>query len=723
MKLSITIRPTIYFTRALLVFLLFVQTFAAHAQIDWTSRPLLPDNILFDVAFGAGKYVAVGQSGMIRVSTDGITWNERSSPVGKTRNLRRIIYANGFFVVVGDLGTVMTSTDGLNWYQHNSGTDRNLYSIAYGGGTFVAVGMWGCRLTSSSGIDWTNRSDKQQNSLYDVVYGNGLFVSVGDSGILKTSSDNGATWTARVSATTNTLYGVSMNKFGRFVAVGIKGTIISSAVGMDWTSYSLIDQTLILKAVASNPNTGKFVVMIQNKNKVLTSADGVSWNTPLVGTAIDQTLYSVRYLQNQFLATGEGCMFRSSYTDGATWVSETVNHWKTFICGSAYGNGRLVLAGGSNNGEIYGTQRNLILTTLDGINYKAAETIQLNLGASVFTSVTFGKGLFVAVGTDAIIQTSTDGYVWSYSRVEYGQRLEGVAYGGGKFVAVGDNGLILYSSDGKSWIKAVTKSSYHYKAVAYANGMFVLVGLQGVVATSTDGNQWTFRASGTPYPLESVTYGNGRWIAVGLAKSFATSFDGKIWVATSDPYSDIDYLDVVYENGQFVICGRDGKLFRYVPGVSWTALKSKVTVDLLTITYGNGMFITAGGYQGIQTSPGISSPAPAQQSAFSADNTMRSAFAGDSTGLENFAPEVAFKATTYPNPVLDQFSVNVEGANGETIRLQLSDVSGRTIFDKVVKAQNGVYQEEIPMAQKQTGLYLMRVSTPTQTQTVKVLKK
>ncbi len=166
-----------------------------------------------------------------------------------------------------------------------------------------------------------------------------------------------------------------------------------------------------------------------------------------------------------------------------------------------------------------------------------------------------------------------------------------------------------------------------------------------------------------------------------------------------------------------------GKLFKYVPGVAWTALNSKVSVDLLTITYGNGMFITGGGYQGIQTSPGTGSPAPAQQNIFSPDNNMRKASAGDSAGFENFAPEVAFKATTYPNPVLDQFSVNVAGATGETIRLQLSDLSGRTIFDKVVTAPNGNYQETISMTQKQAGMYLMRLSTPTQTQTVKVLKK
>ncbi|MCF0072773.1 T9SS type A sorting domain-containing protein [Dyadobacter sp. CY261] len=722
MKISISTRPTIYFPSKLVTLLLFVQIFAAHAQIDWTSRQILPDITLYDVAYGSGKYVAVGQSGMIRTSPDGINWTEQTSPVGKTRNLRHIVFANGFFVVVGDSGTTMTSTDGLNWYQHNSGTDRNLYSIAYGAGTFVAVGTLGCRLTSTNGIDWTNRSDAQQYSINDVVYGNGLFATVGENGILKTSNDHGATWTARVSGTTNTLLGIAINKFGRFVAVGIKGTIISSVVGNVWSSHQLADQTLILKAIASNPNSGKFVVMIQNRNKILTSPDGVSWNNPLISTAIDQSLFGVRYLQNQFLATGAGCMFRSSNNDGVSWTSATINYWKFQTGGSAYGNGRLVLVGGTNNGEFYGTQRNLIVTTTDGVTYKPSETIHLNSGAKFFTSVTFGNGLFVAVGTDAIIQTSTDGLKWSYSRVEFGQELNSVAYGGGKFVAVGENGLILYSSDGKSWFKAVSKSSYHYKGVAYANGMFVLVGLQGVVATSTDGNKWTFRASGTAYPLESVTYGNGKWVAVGLGQSVATSSDGKLWTATSNANSDIDYLDVVYANNQFVICGRDGKLFRYVPGVAWTALKSKLAIDLVTITYGNGIFIT-GGMGALQTSPGTGSPAPAQQNAFLADQNTRQTFASDSTGIENFASEVEFKATTFPNPISDQFSVNVEGATGETIRLQLSDLSGRTIFDKVVNAQNGAYQETIPMPQKQTGLYLMRVSTPTQTQTLKILKK
>ena len=95
----------------------------------------------------------------------------------------------------------------------------------------------------------------------------------------------------------------------------------------------------------------------------------------------------------------------------------------------------------------------------------------------------------------------------------------------------------------------------------------------------------------------------------------------------------------------------------------------------------------------------------------------------DENAAEEETVKPAFTATTYPNPVDDQFAVKIEGAEHEKVRLQLLDVSGRTILDKVVTAETGTYQETIPMAQKQTGMYLLRVSTATHTQTLKILKQ
>ena len=56
--------------------------------------------------------------------------------------------------------------------------------------------------------------------------------------------------------------------------------------------------------------------------------------------------------------------------------------------------------------------------------------------------VTYGNGLFVAVGDDGAILASPDGVTWT-ARTLGGKGLHGVTYGNGLFVAVGPGGAIL----------------------------------------------------------------------------------------------------------------------------------------------------------------------------------------------------------------------------------------------------------------------------------------
>jgi photosystem II stability/assembly factor-like uncharacterized protein len=59
--------------------------------------------------------------------------------------LRGIVFGNGTFVAVGNSGTVLTSPDGINWMQRASGTSRNLAAVAFGASSlnFTAVGDYG----------------------------------------------------------------------------------------------------------------------------------------------------------------------------------------------------------------------------------------------------------------------------------------------------------------------------------------------------------------------------------------------------------------------------------------------------------------------------------------------------------------------------------------------------------------------------------------------------
>ena len=62
-----------------------------------------------------------------------------------------------------------------------------------------------------------------------------------------------------------------------------------------------------------------------------------------------------------------------------------------------------------------------------------------------FYAVTYGGGMFVAVGNAGTFLTSPDGVNWTRRESGTGQPLFGVTYGNGTFVAVGYNGTIIQS--------------------------------------------------------------------------------------------------------------------------------------------------------------------------------------------------------------------------------------------------------------------------------------
>jgi len=144
------------------------------------------------------------------------------------------------------------------------------------------------------------------------------------------------------------------------------------------------------------------------------------------------------------------------------------------------------------------------------------------------------------------------GTTWTLRNL--GDSLNGVTYGNGLFVAVGEGGTILTSRDGVTWTQRTSGTSNDLYSVTYGNGLFVAVGAKGTILTSPDGVSWTARASGTDEWLWGVAYGNSTFVAVGGGGAILTSPDGVTWTQrTSLEKSDL--LSVVYGNGRFVAVG------------------------------------------------------------------------------------------------------------------------------------------------------------------------
>ncbi len=81
------------------------------------------------------------------------------------------------------------------------------------------------------------------------------------------------------------------------------------------------------------------------------------------------------------------------------------------------------------------------------------------------------------------------------------------------------------------------------------------------------------------------------------------------------------------------------------------------------------------------------------------------------------------KATILPNPVSEEFRIRLEGAQGQAVRLELSDVSGHSVLNRSVDVSSDDQQESVRFSQPGRGLYLLRVSTGQQSLTLKVIRE
>jgi hypothetical protein len=83
------------------------------------------------------SYIAVGSSGTVIKSSDGITWTEVSESAsdnssGLSGTINDITYGNGTYVLVGSaVGDVYSSSNGNSWTSRTSGTSNTLYGVTY----------------------------------------------------------------------------------------------------------------------------------------------------------------------------------------------------------------------------------------------------------------------------------------------------------------------------------------------------------------------------------------------------------------------------------------------------------------------------------------------------------------------------------------------------------------------------------------------------------------
>lgn len=146
------------------------------------------------------------------------------------------------------------------------------------------------------------------------------------------------------------------------------------------------------------------------------------------------------------------------------------------------------------------------------------------------TSVTYGAGLFVLVGSNGRCFTSPNGVTWTSRTSGTSSDLWQVKYANGRFVAVGNN-VVIYSTDGITWTTASGSAAATFYGLEYVgNNTWIAIWNSTNILRSTDnGNSWSTVGTGVTN-LSIATDGNGKVVIGTTSANMAYSSNyGASW--------------------------------------------------------------------------------------------------------------------------------------------------------------------------------------------------
>ncbi len=579
------------------------------------------------IIYGGGLYVAAGVNGVIRTSTDGITWDTRTS--GTASTIESLAYGNGVYLYCGFGGNFATSTDAITWTNRALIPEEGVsvkgleyYKVDYNNGKYYIFGEQGILGTSTNAVTWYifprvggNDIIGTASNLNAIAYGNGRYVAIGGQG---RSSTDFYTWDSNVDAnfTGPSPSGQALvYAQGLFVGIGDNGSIFTSTDAINLGTNRL---TPVRDFAGLDYGNGLFVTIADNGTELYTSTNAITWTARTFLEFTTQTpniVRSLKYSNGLYMIVGSGGRFASS-TNGITWdyypkeiqvTNLTSSIIRSIATGIANTAAAYVAAG---NGGVYGTSTN-------GFTWAT----RTSGTSSQISSITYANnGIYVYGGVNGTLASSTDGITWiqrtskttaGIDKVRYTQGL--YVFTAGSTLGTSTNGTTVWEATDRTIDSLFVNNNNLVDDIAYANGIFIAVSNEntGLVSTSTDGLTWTARTAATNTNLNATAYGNSLYLIAGTAGSIQSSTNGITWTARANPLSTsstkYNIFSVNYDSvAKFILGGQSGAIGTSTDGITWNAYPNFTTVLSSTvmnsIVYGNGQFVKAGNLGVIRTS-------------------------------------------------------------------------------------------------------------------------
>ena len=295
------------------------------------------------------EFVAVGLTGKISRSYDGVNWTEIVVPGFAGENFSDICsgpaFGNPTWMATGSMAGVIWSRDAVEWTQRTDGRSPAVTLPVFGtcatdgAGTWVACSQSQTTPWRAIGDPATSFWDQQTTSLahavFNIRYGN-LFVAITQFGELASSSDGG-TWTNRTTGMNTSQDWLQDATYGGslWVAMGGGGSganefkTLTSSNGTTWSLHTIASLVDHYGSAVAYGN-GTYVVVGSDdftNGFVATSSDGVTWTTNSQVFSAFDNFNDVAYTNGVWVATANDGSIWETTNPASTWTQRATGFY------------------------------------------------------------------------------------------------------------------------------------------------------------------------------------------------------------------------------------------------------------------------------------------------------------------------------------------------------------------------------------------------------------
>jgi hypothetical protein len=490
---------------------------------NWITCSLPPHDILTQVHYGNGLFVAVDFSGTVFTSDDAIHWT--TSTVGPVAGFG---FRNGTWITFSSLtGYLYASRDFENWTLVSQWPGNAVFGAAENG--FVVSTLSGL-LVSTNGFDWSHVGTLPVPSTSGVVEGNGTYIVQSSSGVY--ASTDGTNWVrSGLPAFSTILYGnghfVAYSgttwDFGRYIIssrdgitchsvwvpgiesvifkgemfYGLGSHMVASPDGLTWTRVGDTPPGLWVNELLPTDNGLYALQRGFAPITVLHSIDGREWKELFLPLELG-AISGIASHENTRVAIGSSGAIAVS-TNNISW---TIHHKDAApLKHILYGGGQWIVFGQTPSNSV-------VLTSSDAHNWTRTPLDR------AFSSIAFGNGRFVGVDGSATVQTSTNGTHWQTNTTDQTPQIFEICFGNGVFLGYHPFSSLLYrSNDGVNWEGLRHAPQSMFRDITFHHGKFALATETDAALTTINGDEFETLLLPTSIssfqPSSSAVYSDG----------------------------------------------------------------------------------------------------------------------------------------------------------------------------------------------------------------------